>query len=54
MAIDYLPDSILLFDGSVRQKSKLVYGDVLMGPDSAPRKVLNVQKKTCLFLLFKY
>jgi hypothetical protein len=37
--------SVLMFDGSVKSVASLEDGDVLMGPDSAPRVIKNVE--TC-------
>jgi len=35
---------LLMFDGSVKQVEEVVVGDLLMGPDSQPRAVLQLAR----------
>ena len=43
---------VLMYDGSIKSVEKIVVGDLLMGDDSTPRKVLNTnQGKEKLFLI---
>ena len=34
---------VLMFDGSVKQACNLKVGDLLMGPDSMPRKIKDIE-----------
>ena len=35
---------ILMYDGSIKKVEEVIVGDLLMGPDSQPRKVLNLAR----------